>query len=73
MRAASRLLHREAIKAGLATSHGTGTLAVRAMVVPRSFDLFSPTIELWLRAGVSLIAEHCVDRHRHEQPHRAQM
>jgi len=26
--------------------------------VPRSFDLFFETIELWLRAGVSLIAEY---------------
>src|SRR4051812_33774887 len=50
------LLHRDAIKAGLVASHGVETPAARAVIVPRSFDLFFQTIELWLRASVSLIA-----------------
>jgi hypothetical protein len=64
-------LHRDAIKAGLVASHGVETPAARAVIVPRSFDLFFQTIELWLRASVSLIAEHCLDRRWHEQPLRA--
>lgn len=62
------LLQRDAIKAGLMASHGIETPAARAVVVPRSFDLFFRTIELWLRAGVSLIAEHSLDRRWHEEP-----
>jgi predicted kinase len=64
-------LYRDAIKAGLVASHGTETPAVRATIVPRSFGLFFQTIELWLRAGVSLIAEHSLVRQWNEQPVRA--
>jgi predicted kinase len=62
------LLQRDAIKAGLVASHGLETLAVRAVVVPLSFDLFFGTIAQWLRAGVSLIAEHSLDSRWHEEP-----
>ncbi len=44
------------------------TLAVRAQVIPRLIDLFFVTIALWLRAGVSLIAEHYLDNRRHKEP-----
>ena len=56
------VLHRDAIKAGLVASHGGETPAVRALIVPRSFDLFFQTVALWLRGGVSLIAEHSLIR-----------
>lgn len=66
-----QVLHRDAIKAGLVESHGRETPEVRAAIVPRSFDLFFQTIELWLRAGVSLIAEHGLTYQWHEKPLRA--
>lgn len=37
-------------------------------MVPRSFALFFETMECWLRAGVSLIAKHSLDRRWHEAP-----
>jgi predicted kinase len=52
------VLARDAIKVGLVATRGEETDAVRDEVVPRSFDLFFATIETWLRAGVSLIAEY---------------
>jgi predicted kinase len=52
------VLSRDAIKVGLVETRGAETDEVRSVIVPRSFDLFFETIELWLRAGVSLIAEY---------------
>src|SRR5688500_7528188 len=51
------VLSRDAIKVGLVETQGAETDEIRNVIVPRSFDLFFETIELWLRAGVSLIAE----------------
>ncbi len=65
------VLHRDAIKAGLVASHGGETPAGRAVIVPRSFDLFFQTVALWLRGGVSLIAEHSVIRQWNEDAIRA--
>ncbi|MGD9895282.1 MAG: AAA family ATPase [Dehalococcoidia bacterium] len=58
------LLSRDAIKSGLVESHGVETDAVRTTVVPLAFDLLHTTIDLWLRAGVSLIAEEAFFRSR---------
>ena len=60
------LLSRDAIKAGLVATHGVETDAVRERVAPLAFDLFHETIGLWLRAGVSLIAEEAFSRTRAE-------
>jgi predicted kinase len=60
------LLSRDAIKAGLVATRGVETNAVRATVIPQAFDLFHRTIELWLREGVSLIAEEAFTRARAE-------
>ena len=65
------LLERDAIKAGLVETHSVETDEVRQVVVPLSFDLFFRTIELWLREGVSLIAEHSFRRELHEARLRA--
>jgi len=65
------LLSRDAIKAGLVETAGAETDAVRARVVPLAFDLFHRTIELWLREGVSLIADEAFARARGEAPLRA--
>jgi hypothetical protein len=45
-------------------THGSETDAVRDTVVPLAYALFYQTIELWLRAGVSLIAENSFPRDR---------
>jgi predicted kinase len=70
------LLSRDAIKVGLVETHAnaeTGarrwtveTDALRATIVPRSYAIFYQTIEAWLRAGVSLIAEYGFVRGRSE-------
>jgi predicted kinase len=65
------VLHRDAIKAGLAMTHGGDTPEIKAVTVPRSFHLFYQTIELWLCAGVSLIAEYGFPRQWAEGPLRA--
>jgi predicted kinase len=65
------VLSRDAIKAGLVVTHGVETDAVRATVIPQAFDLFHHTIELWLREGVSLIAEEAFSRARAEAALRA--
>jgi predicted kinase len=65
------LLSRDAIKAGLVETHGFESDAVRARVVPLAFDLFHQTIDLWLREGVSLIAEEAFSRGRAETALRA--
>jgi predicted kinase len=65
------LLSRDPIKAGLVETYGSETDAVRARVVPLAFDLFHRTIELWLREGVSLIAEEAFSRTRAEAGLRA--
>ncbi|MEZ4679906.1 MAG: AAA family ATPase [Caldilineaceae bacterium] len=62
------LLSRDAIKVGLVETYALSepTLsrvevesdARRSTIVPNSFSLFHDTIAQWLRAGVSLIAEH---------------
>ncbi len=57
-------LSRDAIKSGLVTTYGAETDAVRASVVPQAFDLFERTIDLWLREGVSLIADEAFSRER---------
>lgn len=51
---------RDAIKSGLVETHGIETDEVRTRVAPLAFDLFYRTIDLWLRAGVSLIAEEAL-------------
>ncbi len=56
------LLDRDAIKVGLVTTHGMETEELRATIVRDSFDIFYQTIDSWLRAGVSLIAEHSFRR-----------
>jgi predicted kinase len=56
------VLARDAIKAGLVVTQGAETDEIRSTIVPRSFDLFFDTIEAWLRAGVSLIAEYGFSR-----------
>jgi predicted kinase len=58
------LLSRDALKVGLVETHGSETDAVRDTVVPLAYALFYQTIELWLRAGVSLIAEDSFPRDR---------
>ena len=65
------LLDRDAIKVGLVETYGEETDAVRRVIVPRSFDLFFHTIEVWLRAGVSLIAENSLRWDLHESRLRA--
>lgn len=60
------LLSRDALKVGLIERHDEETDAVRTRVVPLAFDLFHPTIEQWLRAGVSLIADEAFSRDRAE-------
>jgi predicted kinase len=65
------LLSRDAIKVGLVETHGCETDAVRTLVVPLAFDLFHRTIELWLREGVSLIADEAFSRMRAEAALRA--
>lgn len=65
------VLHRDAIKAGLVASHGGESAEVRAVIVPHSFDLFFQTIALWLRGGVSLIAEHSLIQAWNEEAIRA--
>jgi predicted kinase len=65
------VLSRDAIKVGLVETHGIETDAVRAQAVPLAFELFHQTIELWLRAGVSLIAEEAFSRERAEAGLRA--
>jgi predicted kinase len=67
------LLSRDAIKAGLVETQGVETDAVRAQVVPLAFELFHTTIDLWLRVGVSLIAEEAFSRSRAEASLRALM
>ena len=67
------LLSRDAIKAGLVETRGVETDAVRTAVVPRTFDLFHRTMELWLREGISLIAEEAFSRARAETTLRALM
>lgn len=62
------LLSRDTLKVGLVETYAlAGPTADReriesderrAIIVPTSFTLFHATITLWLRAGVSLIAEH---------------
>jgi adenylate kinase family enzyme len=57
------VLSRDALKAGLEETIGMEEAArLRGTIVPRSFDLFYQTIETWLRAGVSLIAEYSFTR-----------
>ena len=66
------VLSRDAIKAAMVETRAFAepqaprveleTDAVRAMIVPRSFDLFYDTLRLWLEAGVSVIAEHAFAR-----------
>jgi predicted kinase len=58
------LLSRDALKVGLVETHGSETDAVRDTVVPLAYALFYQTSELWLRAGVSLIAENSFPRDR---------
>ena len=65
------VLHRDALKAGLVASYGEESAAVRAAIVPRSFDRFFATVALWLRGGVSLIAEHSLIRAWNEEALRA--
>lgn len=65
------VLSRDALKAGLVATHGVETDAVRKTAVPLAFALFHQTIELWLRAGVSLIAEEAFSRIRAEAALRA--
>lgn len=60
------LLSRDAIKAGLVTTSGVETDSVRTRVVPLAFDLFHRTIQMWLREGMSLIAEEAFPRERGE-------
>ena len=62
------LLSRDAIKVGLVETYALAAPTAdreiiesderRAIIVPTSFNLFYETITMWLRAGVSLIAEH---------------
>lgn len=62
------LLSRDAIKVGLVETYALSQPALsrievesdtrRTTIVPNSFSLFHETIVQWLRAGVSLIAEH---------------
>ena len=53
------VLSRDAFKAGLEETVGMEEAARRGRaIVSSSFDLFYRTIEIWLRAGVSLIAEY---------------
>ena len=59
------LLQRDAIKAGLVASYMSETSATRAVIVPQSFALFFRTIELWLRSGISLIAEQSLQDRWH--------
>jgi predicted kinase len=57
------VLSRDALKAGLEETVGMDEAArLRGVIVPRSFDLFFQTIDTWLRAGVSLIAEYSFTR-----------
>src|SRR4051812_44479819 len=57
------VLSRDALKAGLEETVGMDEAArLRGTIVPRSFDLFYQTIETWLHAGVSLIAEYSFTR-----------
>jgi predicted kinase len=57
------VLSRDALKAGQEETVGMEEAArLRSTIVPRSFDLFYQTIETWLRAGVSLIAEYSFTR-----------
>lgn len=58
------LLCRDAIKVGLVETHGAETDAVRAMAVPLAFNLFHRTIDLWLREGVSLLADEAFTQER---------
>jgi predicted kinase len=70
------LLSRDAIKVELVETHATPetgarrwtveTDVLRATIVPRSYAIFYQTIEAWLRAGVSLIAEYGFVRGRSE-------
>jgi predicted kinase len=60
------LLSRDAIKAGMVEMHGVESDVVRARVVPLAFDIFHATIDQWLHAGVSLIAEEAFSRSRAE-------
>jgi predicted kinase len=57
------VLSRDALKAGLEETVGIEEAArLGRSIVSSSFDLFYQTIELWLRAGVSLIAEYSFTR-----------
>jgi hypothetical protein len=47
---------------GFVTTHRMETDELRATIVPRSFDVFYQTTAAWLRAGISLIAEHSFRR-----------
>jgi predicted kinase len=65
------LLTRDSLKVGLVETQGIETDAVRDAIIPLAYDLFYQTIELWLRAGVSLIAEDSFARERSEAALRA--
>jgi predicted kinase len=65
------VLARDAIKVGLVQTCGVETDVVRAKVVPLAFDRFRRTVELWLREGVSLIADEAFSRGRAEATLRA--
>lgn len=57
------VLSRDAFKAGLEETVGMEEAARRGRtIVSASFDLFYQTMESWLRAGVSLIAEYSFTR-----------
>ncbi len=60
------LLSRDALKVGLVETYAAETDAVRATIVPLSYRVFYDTIALWLRGGVSLIAEYGFVRARSE-------
>jgi predicted kinase len=65
------LLSRDALKVGLVETQGSETDVVRDTVVPLAYALFYQTTELWLRVGVSLIAEDSFPRDRSASAHRA--